>query len=97
MTRKEVFKELLIPELDYAQYRDDRRKSEDNPKFDKDKDVKAWLAWMKADLSRAFEAAYSGTDKSKALDYVRKVTALGVSCMMYNDTPARKQPFIVGE
>ena len=88
MTREEVY-ELIDGELKYARKWDDQR-SEESLK-DKDKPVESWILWMEQYLSLARQAATESLDKTKALDNLRKVTALGVACMEYNDTPIRSK------
>ena len=50
--------------------------------------VAAWGVYMLEHLNRANLAIYN-LDEIKALEQIRKVTALGVACMEHNDTPAR--------
>jgi hypothetical protein len=58
------------------------------PKSDEETSVAEWLIYMSEQLDRAKHSVYTLDEKS-ALEYVRKLTALGVACMEYNDTPAR--------
>ena len=93
MKREDVYK-LVDGEREYQNYWDEKRKTETDVKggaqlLDKDKPVEAWILWMESYLLDARSAATKSLNKSDALAFIRKVTALGVACMEYNDTPAR--------
>jgi hypothetical protein len=88
MIRQEVYK-LIDGEREYQKKWDRKREEEGRPARDSNFPVGAWILWMEEYLQRARKAATDNTDKTEALECVRKVTALGVACMEVNDTPAR--------
>lgn len=93
MTREEVYK-LLDGERAYQNFWDEKRKTETDVKggaqlLDKDKPVEAWILWMENYLLEARTAATKSLNKEEALEFIRKVTALGVACMEYNETKPR--------
>lgn len=83
MTREEVYK-LIEDERVYQ----DSKWPEGRPESDAETPVSSWIIYMKHHLDLA-EAAIYHLDKSLALENIRKLAALGVACMEYNDTPAR--------
>ena len=50
--------------------------------------VDAWVIFIEMQLNEAKNAIY-GLDRVKALENIRKITALGVARMENNETPAR--------
>lgn len=93
MTREDVYK-LIDGEREYQKFWDDKRKTENDVKggaqlLDKDKPVECWIAWMESYLLDARTAATKSLDKVKALTDIRKIAALAVACMEYNETPPR--------
>ena len=59
------------------------------PLTDAEKPVEFWIMHMERYLRQAQEGSY-GTDKTPALEAIRKVVALGVRCMENNKTPRRE-------
>jgi len=57
--------------------------------LDKDKPVECWITWMQNYLSQAIVDCTHRTNKTKALESLRKIAGLAITCMMYNDTPLR--------
>lgn len=93
MTREEVYA-LIDAEREYQKHWDEKRKTEAEvlggaQQLDKDKPVEAWILWMENYLLDARTAATKSLNKAHALEAIRKVTALGVACMEYNDTKPR--------
>ncbi len=95
MTREEVYK-LIDTEREYQKHWDDKRKNEADDKIvggaqqlDKDKPVEAWILWIENYLLDARTAATKSLNKVHALEAIRKVAALAVACMEYNNTPPR--------
>lgn len=96
MTREDVYK-LIDGERAYQNHWDDKRKAEADDKIvggaqqlDKDKPVEAWILWMENYLLDARTAATKSLNKADALEAIRKVAALAVACMEYNDTKPRR-------
>lgn len=50
--------------------------------------IAAWIIYMEQHLAEAKENIYDQDDDG-ALESIRKVTALGVACMEYNETKPR--------
>ena len=50
--------------------------------------VAAWIIYMEIQLNRAKNHIYFMNER-KALEFVRKCTAVGVACMEHNNTPPR--------
>ncbi len=94
MIRQEVYK-LIDREREYQKFWDEKRKTEPcgggAQLLDKDKPVESWILWMEQYLSLAREAATKSINKIAALENIRKVVAMGVACMEYNETPPRKE------
>jgi hypothetical protein len=94
MTREQVF-ELINGERAYQQHWDDKRKAEAEASggaqvLDKDKPVESWICWMESYILEARTAATKSLDKKAALSAIRKVGALAVAAMEYNETEPRK-------
>ncbi len=62
---------------------------------DEEKDVPEWINYIEFHLSKAKNAIYR-LNKEAALAELRKVTALGVKCMMIHGCPERKLPVQIG-
>ena len=84
MERESVYK-IIDGERDYQ----DSKWPEPRPLSDDITPVAAWILYMETHLNKAKEFIYF-LDEKKALEELRKVTALGVACMENNETPARK-------
>jgi len=61
---------------------------QNNPNHDAEHSVADWILFMEYHLNRAKENMYK-LDSKGAMDQIRKVTALGVVAMEYNETPDR--------
>ena len=81
--------DIIAGEVLYAQELWDSKPRAVRPLHDAEKPVEFWLMHMRRYIRQAEEACY-GTDKTDALDAIRKVAALCVRCMMHNRTPPRK-------
>lgn len=88
MKRSEVY-DFIDSEIDYAAKWDKLPRSE-RPLRDAEKPVEFWLVMMDNYLSAAKQACYD-TDKTEALDAIRKIAALCVRCMMHNEPPPRTE------
>ena len=86
MERTEVYK-LIDEEREYQLQRHEFVNAE-FPHRDKDHHVADWIIYMETQLEEAKKEVYS-LDTNKALSHIRKVAALGVACMEYNETPSR--------
>ena len=84
MKRENVYK-LIDGERDYQDL-DVHNVGHDDSKCS----VADWIVFMEKHLSLAKEQVYV-LDKKRALEEVRKITALGVACMEYNETKPRKE------
>ena len=83
MDREKVYN-LIEGERNYQGKRWDHTKEQDiaTP-------IANWILYMRFQLSEAEKAVYF-LDSTKALENIRKSTALGVACMEYNETPPRQ-------
>lgn len=84
MKREDVYK--LI---DGERYYQDNKWAEGRPMSDAETPVAAWILYIETHLNLAKREIYFLKEKA-ALEHIRKLTALGVACMEYNDTPSRK-------
>ena len=90
MNRSEVYR-LIDGEREYQQYWDRERKDFNLSERDESLPVEAWILWMEDYLQQARRAAtIENRDKTVALETIRKVAALAVACMEFNETPPRK-------
>jgi len=80
MKRPDVYK-LIDGERDYQD-------SKWRPEADAETPVAAWIIYLQRQLGDAAEAIYF-LDKGKALEHIRKIAALAVACMEYNETKPR--------
>jgi len=53
--------------------------------------IAMWIIYMEEQLLRARTDIYN-MDEIRALEFIRKCTAVGVACMEHNKTPERKTP-----
>jgi len=83
MERKQVY-ELIDGERDYQDSKPPRNKT------DNEWTVSEWSNFIEFQLNEAKLAIYFMSEE-KALEHVRKLTALGVACMEYNDTLPRSK------
>ena len=82
MKREDVYK-LIDGE------RDDQDSQPPRPEVDKITPVANWVLYIRQHLGRAADQIY-WLDEEAALQEMRKIAALAVACMEYNDTKARK-------
>lgn len=85
MERKKVY-EVINSEREYQIH---RHVAQATPHRDKDHSVADWLIYMKEHIRRAEKHLYS-LNQNRALNEIRKVTALGVACMENNETQPRR-------
>jgi hypothetical protein len=86
MDRKKVY-DLIDGERDYQDKRWEN--SGGRPKSDSETPVANWVLYIRYQVEEAMNAVYF-LDEDKALEHIRKITALGVACMEYNETKPRK-------
>jgi len=84
MTRFEVYK-LIDGERAYQL---ERHRNHNRPHRDEDHSVADWIIYIECHIERAKLMIYH-LETEAALEHVRKITALGVACMEYNETPPR--------
>lgn len=105
MFREDVYK-LIDEEREYQQHWDLQRYTEYRALadgqgvsdltrgtllLDSNKPIESWILWMEEYLQKARQAAAGTLDQKKALENIRKVAALAVACMEYNETPPREK------
>lgn len=61
---------------------------EARPKSDAETSVGEWLIYIRWHLDSAFNHVYQ-LEETQALESIRKIAALAVACMEYNNTPTR--------
>lgn len=85
MKKEEVYN-IIDSEIEYQE----KRKFNDKLVCDSDPDkgVAEWIVYMEHYISLAKKQIFD-LNNSGALENVRKITALGVSCMMNNNTLGR--------
>jgi hypothetical protein len=83
--------EVINSELEYARGWDDTSR-EQRPLKDSEKPVEFWVLHIHRYL-RLAEDGCRGTDKTEALENIRKIAALCVRCMENNPTPKREGVF----
>ena len=81
--------QIIDSEVDYASGKWDALSRNERPLKDADKPVEFWLMFIRAYLRKAEDACY-GTDKTQAMENVRKIAALCVRCITHHKTPERK-------
>ena len=84
MTRFEVYK-IIDGERAYQL---ERHRNHNKPHRDEGHSVADWIIYMEYQIQEAKLQIYD-LDIDRALENVRKITALGVACMEYNETPPR--------
>ena len=80
--------EIIDSELEFAKGLWETLPKDERPLQDAEKPVEFWIMHMNRYLRQAEDGCY-GTDKTPALEAIRKLVALGVRCMEYNTTPRR--------
>ena len=80
--------EVIDSELKFAKGLWEVLPLEERPLRDNEKPVEFWIMHMERYLRQAQDGCY-GTDKTPALEAIRKLVALGVRCMENNETPKR--------
>jgi hypothetical protein len=91
MKREEVYK-LIDGERDYQESRWDNHAEKRSGKpdiLDENKSLAEWLIYLEFHLNEAKHAVYA-LESKKAKEAIRKIAALAVVCMEYNDCPPRK-------
>jgi len=86
MEKKTMY--IIDSELNYAEALWERLSRTERPLKDAEKPVEFWLMHIRRYLRQAEEGCY-GTNKTPALEAVRKIAALSVRCMENNETPPR--------
>jgi len=92
MKRKNVYK-LIDNERDYQDSRwntDNETRSGKSDILDQDKSLAEWLNYLEFHLGEAKHGVYS-LEPKKTKESIRKIAALAVACMEYNDCPPRKK------
>ena len=84
----EVF-EIVNSEVEYAQNLWDKLPRDERPLRDAEKPIEFWVMFIHKYTHDAMNLCYS-TDKTRALEAIRKIAALCVRCMENNETPPRK-------
>ncbi len=80
--------EIIDSELEYAKNLWETKSREERPLKDADKSVEFWILHIDRYVHLAVKGCY-GTDKTPALESIRKIAALSVRCMENNETPFR--------
>ena len=90
MNLDEVINEVKA-EFEYAQRWDRERKERGASEYemDRNKSVETWILWIEEYLAKARIAATNSTDKTAALEEVRKVANLALACLVYQGCPSR--------
>jgi len=83
-----VVKEVIDSEVIYAKSLWETIDKQERPLKDAEKPVEFWIMHMRRYLRQAEEGCY-GTDKTEALEAIRKLAGLCVRCMENNPTPKR--------
>ena len=84
MKREDVYK-LIDGE---RAYQIERHKNHKVPHRDEDHSVADWITYIEYNVTKVKFWIYH-LETEHALREIRKVTALGVACMEYNETPPR--------
>ena len=92
MERIEVYK-LIDGEREFQQVRHEQTLAK-FPHRDEDHSIADWVIYMEDLLSVARNHIYN-LRLEDAKETIRKVTALGVACMEYNETKPRVMPTVV--
>jgi len=79
---------IIDSEIEYAKSLWEILPREERPLRDAEKPVEFWLMHIRRYLRQAEEGCY-GTDKTPALEAIRKIVALCIRCMENNETPER--------
>jgi hypothetical protein len=81
--------DIIQSEINYAILLWEWQPREKRPLKDAEKPVEFWIMHMERYLRQAQEGCY-GTDKTPALEAIRKIAALAVRCIEHNETPRRE-------
>ena len=84
---KKVIK-IIDSEVDFSKNLWDTLPRSERPLKDREKPVEFWVMHIHRYLKKA-EDGCEGTDKTVALENIRKIAALCVRCIENNDTPSR--------
>jgi hypothetical protein len=85
--RRDVY-DAIDSEREYQKNRHERITAQ-SPHRDEDHSIADWLVYMEHHMAKVKEHIYM-LDFDKAMDEVRKVTALGVACMEYKGVKKRE-------
>ena len=81
--------QIIDSEIDFAKNLWEPLSKLERPLKDAEKPVEFWVMHIGRYLRQAEDRCY-GTDKTKALEAIRKIAALSVRCMENNPTPKRR-------
>ena len=81
--------EIIDSEVEYAKGLWEGLSTTVRPLKDADKPVEFWVLHIHRYVEKAVKGTY-GTDKTPALEAIRKIAALAVRCMENNETPRRE-------
>lgn len=87
MKRAEVY-QLIDGEIEYGEQLWEALPRSERPLRDAEKPVEFWVMHIERYTDTARGGCY-GTDKTPALEAIRKIAALCVRCMENNPTPGR--------
>lgn len=90
MVGVKIDREYIYKSIDRERkYQDSKWSPEGRPNSDENTPISAWLIYMEQMLNRAKDSIYK-LDEWGAMGNIRKLTALGVACMEYNEAPSRE-------
>ena len=81
--------EIIDSEVEYAKNLWETKPRDERPLKDAEKSVEFWILHIHRYIDQAVIGTY-GTDKTPALEAIRKIAALAVRCMENNETPKRE-------
>ena len=80
--------DIIDSEVDFGKFLWESLPKEERPLGDANKPVEFWILHIERYIRQAQDGCY-GTDKTPALEAIRKIAALAVRCMEHNETPKR--------
>lgn len=81
--------DIIDSEVEYAKNLWETKSRKERPLKDAEKSVEFWILHIERYVQQAVKGTY-GTDKTPALEAIRKIAALAVRCMENNETPRRE-------
>ena len=81
--------QIIDSEVGYAENLWETKSRDERPLRDAEKSVEFWVLHINRYVRLAVNGCY-GTDKTPALEAIRKIAALCVRCMENHPTPERK-------